>query len=45
MYPRYDFEFTTLKKRTYSQAQFHKAEKIIKESKDRIISTSNIESG
>jgi hypothetical protein len=34
-----------LKKRTYSQAQYHKAEIEIKESKDCIISTLNIEYG
>jgi hypothetical protein len=45
MYPVYEWQFTTLKKRTYSQAQYHKAEIEIKESKDRIISTLNIEYG
>jgi hypothetical protein len=45
LYPRYEWEFTTLKKRTYSQAQFHKAELEVKESKDRIISTNNIQFG
>uniref|UniRef100_A0A1J3DTK8 Uncharacterized protein n=1 Tax=Noccaea caerulescens TaxID=107243 RepID=A0A1J3DTK8_NOCCA len=43
LFPRYEYNFTTLKKRTYAQAQFHKADKEIKESKDRIISTINIE--
>lgn len=45
LYPRYEFEFTTLKKRTTSQAQYHKAELEVKESKDRIISTNNIAFG
>lgn len=45
LFPRYEWDFTTLKKRTYSQSQFHKAEKEVKESKDRIISTLNIEYG
>jgi hypothetical protein len=45
LYPRYEWEFTTLKKRTYAQAQFHKAEQEVKESKDRIISTLNISAG
>lgn len=42
LYPVYEFEFTTLKRRTFSQAQFHKAEITVKESKDRILSTKNI---
>jgi hypothetical protein len=45
MYPRDEKQFTTLKRRTYSQAQFHKAEKEVKESKDRIICTKKIISG
>lgn len=45
MFPLYEWNFTTLKKRTYTQAQFHKAEKEVKESKDRIISSCNIEYG
>lgn len=38
-YPEIEEQFTTLKKRTASQAQFHKAEKEVKESKDKIISS------
>lgn len=45
LFPRYEYDFTTLKKRTYAQSQYHKAEKEVKESKDRIISTLNIEEG
>jgi hypothetical protein len=45
MYPVNEWEFTTLKKKTYSQAQYHEAEIEIKESKDRIISTLKIEYG
>lgn len=36
---------TTVKKRTSTQGQYHKAEKIINESKDKIISTLPIENG
>ena len=42
-YPKNKDDFTTLKKRTASQAQFHKAEKEIKESKDKIISSLPLE--
>ena len=38
-FPQTEDQFTTLKKRTASQAQFHKAEKEVKESKDKIISS------
>ena len=33
---------TTVKKRTVTQGQFNKAEKVVKESKDKIISTLKI---
>ena len=36
-YPETEEQYTTLKKRTASQSQFHKAEKENKESKDKII--------
>ena len=36
---------TTVKKRTSTQAQFHKAEKEVRESKDKIISTMKIIGG
>lgn len=42
LYPRYDFEHTTIKKRTFSQAQYNKGEKEVRESKDRIISSLGI---
>lgn len=45
LYPRYEFEFTTLKKRTFSQAQYNKGEREVKESKDRIISSLAIVEG
>lgn len=45
LYPRFEHEFTTLKKRTFAQAQFHKAEEEVKESKDRIMSTANVSFG
>lgn len=38
-YPKTEKQFTTLKMRTSSQAQFHKAEKTVEESKDKIISS------
>lgn len=36
---------TTVKKRTATQGQYHKADKIVNESKDKIISTRPIVSG
>jgi len=36
---------TTVKKRTYTQGQFNKAEKIIYDSKDKIISNLKIKEG
>lgn len=45
LYPRYEFEFTTIKKRTFSQAQFRKANQEVRQSKDRIISTLRIIDG
>jgi hypothetical protein len=45
MYPELEGQLTTIKKRTMTQAQFHKAYKTIEESRDKIISTLKIESG
>jgi hypothetical protein len=45
LFPQHEEFFTTLKKRTFTQAQFHKAEVEVKESKDRIITTEPIEYG
>lgn len=42
MYPRDNKEMTTVKKRTSTQGQFNKAEKVVCESKDKIISTLKI---
>jgi len=36
---------TTIKKRTFTQGQFNKADKIVKESKDKIITTLKILKG
>jgi hypothetical protein len=44
-FPQNEEQFTTIKKRTFTQAQFHKAELEVKESKDRIITTEVIEHG
>ena len=44
-FPEKEAEFTTLKKRTYLQPQFHKAEEEVKESKDRIITSGKIKEG
>jgi hypothetical protein len=33
---------TTVKKRTFTQGQFNKADKVIRESKDKVISTLKI---
>jgi hypothetical protein len=44
-FPESDEQFTTLKKRTASQAQLHKAEKIVRESKDKIISSLPLNKG
>ena len=38
-YPASKEEFTTLKKRTYTQAQFHKANTVVMESKDKVVTT------
>lgn len=45
MYPSEENQLTTIKKRTMTQAQIHKGEKIIEESKDKIISTVKIIKG
>jgi uncharacterized membrane protein len=45
MYPRNPKEMTTVKKRTYMQGQFAKAEQIVYESKDKIISNLKILEG
>ena len=37
IFPVEEERITTIKKRTYTQGQFHKADKIVKESKDKII--------
>ena len=37
IFPVEEEQITTIKKRTYTQGQFHKADKIVKESKDKII--------
>ena len=42
MFPRDNKEMTTVKKRTSTQGQFNKAEKVVCESKDKIISTLKI---
>ena len=39
LYPDQPDQLTTVKKRTMTQAQFHKGNKIIQESKDKVIST------
>jgi uncharacterized protein YacL len=44
-FPVYADDMTTVKKRTRTQGQFHKAEKEIRESKDKIISTLDIIDG
>ena len=36
---------TTVKKRTFTQGQFNKADKVIRESKDKVISTLKIIEG
>ena len=36
---------TTVKKRTFTQGQFHKADKVVRESKDKIMSTLIINKG
>jgi hypothetical protein len=43
MYPDKETQLTTIKKRTMTQGQFHKGEKMVEESKDKIISTLKIE--
>jgi hypothetical protein len=43
MYPEKEDQLTTIKKRTMTQGQFHKAEKKVEESKDKIISTLKID--
>jgi major membrane immunogen (membrane-anchored lipoprotein) len=45
MYPELEGQLTTIKKRTMTQGQFHKAYKTIEESKDKIISTLKIKGG
>ena len=36
---------TTVKKRTFTQGQFNKADKVVRESKDKVISTMKISDG
>ena len=36
---------TTVKKRTFTQGQYNKADKVIRESKDKIISTLSLSEG
>lgn len=45
IFPQDKNTFTTLKKRTYMQAQSAKAEQVVKESKDHLISTLDLISG
>ena len=45
MYPTQKDEMTTVKKRTSTQGQYNKAEKVVCESKDKIISTLKIVEG
>lgn len=45
MYPTKKEEWTTVKKRTFTQGQFNKADKPVCESKDKIISTLPIANG
>lgn len=42
MYPDKSEELTTIKKRTMTQGQYHKGNKIVEDSKDKIISTLKI---
>ena len=42
-YPNDEKQLTTIKRRTMTQGQFHKGNKIVEESKDKIISTLKIE--
>ena len=44
-YPEKEDELTTIKKRTLTQGQYHKGNKVVAESKDKIISTLKINSG
>jgi hypothetical protein len=44
-YPLKEDDMTTVKKRTLTQGQFHKAEKVVRESKDKIISTLKVREG
>jgi endonuclease/exonuclease/phosphatase family metal-dependent hydrolase len=44
-YPIYAEDTTTIKKRTFTQGQYHKAEKVVKESKDKIVSTLDVIDG
>jgi hypothetical protein len=41
-YPNDEKQLTTIKKRTMAQGQFHKGNKIVEESKDKILSTLKI---
>ena len=45
IFPVEEEQITTIKKRTYTQGQFHKADKIVKESKDKIITNLQIRKG
>lgn len=43
IYPSLKNELTTIKKRTMAQVQYEKAEKVVKESKDKLMSTLSID--
>jgi len=43
MFPDRDSLLTTVKMRTWTQAQFHKRDTLVKESKDKILTTLRIE--
>ena len=45
MYPTRKEQYTTVKRRTKTQAQWKKADKTVEESKDKIMSTLKILSG
>ena len=43
IYPSLKNQLTTIKKRTMAQVQYEKAEKVVKESKDKLMSTLSID--
>ena len=45
IFPEKETEMTTVKKRTFTQGQFNKADKVVRESKDKVISTLKISEG